>query len=126
MKDVMMMISLASVLCLVFHEIDACRRGEWNMFGFMSHLSQKTQRRVFLFAHFPLTLIVAYYLWSVFTSQHIVLWIIWDGLMIFHLIIHIVATKWKTNVFRSPYSFSFIIGAGLASLVHEILMYQMR
>jgi hypothetical protein len=101
-----------NVLSLFMHEFDACNRGEWKMLKFLRALKDETQYLLFLYIHVPLTLGAFYYLWSVLESRNFLLWNIVNIFMIFHLILHLLALRWKTNVFRNVHSFLFIsVGA---------------
>lgn len=110
-----------NVLFIAMHEYDACFLGEWKMFKLLRVFKEKTQYLIFLYVHIPLILLTAYYLWTVFTFNNITLWIIWNLLMIIHAALHIVAQKWKTNVFHSIRSRIFIIGAGVTGIINLLL-----
>lgn len=120
-KIVIILSSIMNVLFIAMHEYDACFLGEWKMFKLLRVFKEKTQYLIFLYVHIPLILLTAYYLWTVFTFNNITLWIIWNLLMIIHAALHIVAQKWKTNVFHSIRSRIFIIGAGVTGIINLLL-----
>ncbi len=122
MKDLIVTMSSLSVMFLFMHEFDACYKGEWRMFIFLRKLREETQYLIFLYAHIPLTLFLFYYLWTVISFNNILLWIIVNTFCILHFALHIIAKKWKSNVFQSINSFIFIGGAALTGLVNLLLV----
>lgn len=122
MKDIIIIVSVLNVISFIMHEFDAFYHREWIMFKFLRKLKENTQYLIFLYLHIPLLLLITYYLWSVYNLDNIILWIVWNILMIVHLVIHLFALRWKTNVFKSLYSFVFIGVAALAGLVNLLLI----
>jgi len=106
---------------IIMHELDAFRKGEWRMFTFLARFGEKLQYNLFLWAHFPLLLFVFYYFWTVINCNLPVLWIAWNGLMVVHLFIHLVALDWKSNVFDVR-SFIWIGGAALTGIINILLI----
>jgi len=121
-KSAIITLSFMNVLFLWIHESDAFQRGEWRMFAFLSGLKEKTQYRIFLWAHVPLLLLSVYYLWTVFNFNNFPLWIVWNLLMIIHLLIHLFAKRWKTNVFHSVFSFAFIYMTAITAFAGLLLL----
>ncbi len=115
-------LSVIGVLFFIMHEYEACYYREWKMFRFLNKLNKETQAMLFVYLHLPLTLFMFYYLWTVINLSNIVLWIILNSLLILHLIIHLIALKWKSNVFHSIHSFIFIAGAALTGLISLFLV----
>jgi hypothetical protein len=121
MKELILGLTMLNVLCIFMHEYDAIYRGEWRMFGFLRRFRETTQYLIFFYVHVPLTLFLFYYLWTVINFNNFWLWVVLNAIMIFHLIIHTIAIKWRSNVFRSWHSFVFIVGAALTGFVNLLL-----
>ena len=121
MKTLIIINSIMNVLFIIMHELEACSLGEWKMFKFLRIFKDRTQYLIFLYVHIPLILFTVYYLWIVFNFNHFILWIIWNSLMIIHAVIHIIARKWKSNVFHSIHSYIFITGAGMTGIINLLL-----
>jgi hypothetical protein len=121
MKSAIEITSVVGVLCIFMHEFDAFHRGEWKMFRFLNSFSEDTQYKTFLYAHIPLTLFIFYFLWTVLLHSNFILWIIMNLIAIAHLIVHILALKWKSNVFRSRMSFAFMFGWAISAIINLCL-----
>ena len=121
MKNLILLITVLNVSFLFMHEFDACFRGEWKMFKFLRKLNEKTQYQIFLYAHLPFSLFCIYYLWTVFSFSNFILWITFNSLMVIHLVIHVIAIKWKSNVFKNLSSFIFIGGAAITGIINLLL-----
>lgn len=121
-KTLMLIFTSLNVMFIWIHELDACYRKEWRMFGFLKKLKEDSQYAFFLLAHIPLFLFTIYYMWTVFKFNNYSLWIIWNILMILHSLIHIHAKKWESDVFKTSFSLVFIHGAGITSLVNLLLL----
>ena len=119
--NLIILLTFLNVVFLWIHELDACRQGEWRMFSFLSGLKDNMQRKVFLLAHIPLLLFTIYYLWTVIKFDNFPLWIIWNGLMFMHLLIHLYAKRWKSNVFKSSFSFIFIYLTAITACINLLL-----
>ena len=122
MKFTIILMSVLSTMFLFMHEFDACYRREWKMFKFLRNLKENTQYLIFLYIHIPITLFLLYYLWTVINFNNIVLWIIVNLFSILHLVIHLIATKWKSNVFTGIHSFIFIVFGAIASFINLFLV----
>ncbi|MFC4674189.1 DUF6713 family protein [Dysgonomonas termitidis] len=122
MKDIIIIVSVLNVIFFIMHEFDAFYHREWIMFKFLRHLKENTQFLIFLYLHIPLLLLIVYYLWSVYNLDNIILWIVWNILMIAHLVIHLFALRWKTTVFNSVHSFILIGAAASTGLVNLLLV----
>jgi len=121
MREMILLLSTLSVLLIFTHEYDAFHHREWKMFRFLRRFSNQTQYFIFLYAHIPLTLFLLYYLWTVVVFDNIILWIVMNVLLIIHFAIHVVALKWKSNVFHSIYSFIIIGAAAIAGIINLCL-----
>lgn len=122
MKELIITLSVLNILFILLHEFDAFYREEWHMFRFLRSLKVETAYLVFFYAHIPVTLIAIYYLYSVFTFSNKGLWLVWNIVMVLHLIIHLIARKWHSNVFHSIHSFVPIFGAGFTGAISLLLM----
>ncbi|MEJ6951975.1 DUF6713 family protein [Natronospora cellulosivora (SeqCode)] len=122
MRKVIILISVLNVIFVFMHEFDACYCGEWKMFRFIRKCKEKTQYLIFLYIHLPLTLFLFYYLWTVVNFNNIILWVIINAFLIFHFVLHLIARRWKSNVFLSYHSFIFIAGAALTGIINLCLI----
>ncbi|OHD19888.1 MAG: hypothetical protein A2086_02705 [Spirochaetes bacterium GWD1_27_9] len=122
MKFTIILMSVLSVMFLFMHEFDACYRKEWKMFKFLRNFNENTQYLIFLYIHIPITLFLLYYLWTVINFNNIILWIIVNVFFVLHLVIHLIARKWKSNVFTEIHSFIFIVGAAITSFINLFLV----
>jgi len=121
MKSFLLISSILNVIFLFIHELDACYSGEWKMMKFLQSFKEKTQYLIFLYSHIPLIGLLIYYLWSVFNFNNFNIWISINIISILHLIIHVLALKWESNVFKTFTSFFFIGGAALIGLLNLFL-----
>ena len=122
MEKLIILLSISSVILMFTHEYDAFHLGEWKMFKFLQRFSNQVQYLIFLYAHIPLTLFFAYYLWTLVSFSNIVLWIIVNLLLIVHFGIHLFALRWESNVFHSIYSFVIIGAAALLGIINLCLI----
>lgn len=122
MKELIIILAILNILFILLHEFDAFYRKEWQMFKFLRSLKGETAYLVFLYAHIPITLFAIYYLYTVFTFNNESLWFVWNIAMVLHLVIHLIARKWHSNVFHSIHSFIPIFGAGLTGAASLLLM----
>ncbi|SET59243.1 hypothetical protein SAMN05660297_02860 [Natronincola peptidivorans] len=120
MKTFILFVTTINVICLFMHEFDAFYVEEWKMLGFLKSLKSRTQYLVFLYFHVFFCGFFFYYLWSVFHFINFPLWIGINVLGVLHLIIHLIARKWETNVFKSFSSFLFIGGAAVTGMINLI------
>ena len=122
MKNTILVVTSLNIMFLFMHEFDAFHQGEWKMFRFLGKLKESTQYLLFLYIHIPLTLFCFYYLWSTNSFNHFVLWLIMNILSIFHLLLHLIAIRWKSNVFKNIHSFIFITGWGITGIINLMLI----
>ncbi|MCP4130982.1 MAG: hypothetical protein GY754_08380 [bacterium] len=122
MKNTILILAVLNMLFLFMHEFDACFQGEWKMVKFLKIFSEKTQYLIFLYLHIPISLLAFYYLWTVLNFNNFVLWVIINAFGIFHFIVHLVAVKWQSNVFKNAHSFLFIVGEALTGLISLLLL----
>jgi len=121
MKDLIVLFSALSVTLILVHEYDAFHHSEWKMFGFLRNFPTRTQYLIFLYAHIPITLFLLYYLWTVISFNNFLIWVVLNIFLILHFVIHLIALKWKSNVFRSIHSFIIIGGAAIAGFINLCL-----
>lgn len=122
MENIIVIVSVLNIMFFILHELDAFYQKEWTMFSFLKKLNPEKQYQLFLYLHIPLVLFLFYYFWTVINQNNLILWIVWNVLAIVHLIIHLVALRWKTNVFHSVHSFFFIIMTGITGLINLIFI----
>ncbi|MDD5457354.1 MAG: hypothetical protein PHV30_10030 [Candidatus Margulisbacteria bacterium] len=122
MKSLIIVLTSLNILFLFMHEFEAFYKGEWRMFKFLQKFDDKTQFLIFLYAHLPITLFAFYYLWTVYNFNNYLLWIIVNILTIFHLVIHLIALKWHSNVFKCSHSFIFIACTAICGIINLCFM----
>jgi hypothetical protein len=122
MKELILAMSALNVMFLFMHEFDASHKGEWRMLRFLRVFKDETQYLIFLYAHIPITLFLFYYLWTVYNYNNFILWIIINALSVAHLIIHLVALKWDSNVIKPGNSFFIVIGYAITGLAGLLLV----
>ena len=121
MKTIILTLTSLNIIFLLMHEFDACYLGEWGMFRFLKYFGENTQYQIFLWFHFPMCAFLLYYFGTVLSFSNIWLWFLVNAFGVVHLIIHLMALKWKSNVFTSFSSFTFIVGAALTGILNLIL-----
>lgn len=106
----------AGLAFLLSHEMDAVRCREWTIFPLLSRLDDQTGYVIFTLAHAPLYLLL---FWGLFNGSvlnpNVIL-----GLNIFfvvHVLLHVLFLKHPKNQFRSMFSWSLILGAGIGGLL---------
>lgn len=122
MRSLIIFMSISCAMFIFMHEFDAFHKNEWKMFGFLKKWDEKKMYLFFLYAHIPVTLLLFYYLWTTFAFSSIILWTAVNIFLILHFVLHIMAKKWKTNVFHSVHSFIFIGGAAISALISLFLI----
>lgn len=121
MKDAILILTLVNITFVLMHEFDACKQGEWKMFKVLSPFKEKTRYQIFLWIHFPISVFLINYYARVMNFDNFRAWIIVNAFGVAHLLLHVVALKWKTNVFTSVSSFIFIAGAALTGAANLAL-----
>lgn len=122
MKTSIMLLSILNMLFMFMHEFDAMHKGEWKMFKFLKALDEKMQYDIFLYAHVPFTLIYFYYFYTLLNFNNFYLWVVMNLLSIAHLVIHLVALTWKSNVFKTVYSYGFMAVAAICGALNLLLL----
>lgn len=118
MHMTIVILTLLNISFFLMHELDACHKGEWKMFKFLRRFQEKTQYQIFLWFHLPLCAFLLYYFGTVLSSSNFWLWVVVNILVLLHLIVHVVARKWKSNVFTSLSSLLLIAGSALTSALN--------
>lgn len=121
MNHLITFVSVVNVIFLFMHEFDAVYEGEWKMFGFLKSFGERIQYLIFLYSHVLICGFVFYYLWCVCNGNNYPLWITVNFFGVFHFLIHIIAIRWKSNVFKSFSSFLFISGMAITGVINLIL-----
>ncbi len=122
MENTIILMSILSVVFILMHEFEAFYREEWKMMKFLRKFKEETQYQIFLYAHIPLTLFIFYFMYTVVSFSNIILWIIVNVFMILHFLLHLIARKWESNVFKSINSFVFIGGAAITGFINLCLI----
>jgi hypothetical protein len=122
MKTLFIFTSILNVICFFMHEFDAFYEREWKMFSFLKPLNDKIQYLIFLYSHILLSGFLFYYLWCIYSFENKSLWIIVNTFGVLHFIIHLIARKWESNVFKSFSSFLFIGGTAITGVINILLM----
>ena len=103
-------------LCFILiHEMDAVRLKEWQIFPGLSLLKEETGYFVFTILHIPLYFLLFKGLQNIETSQRFI-WCL-DVFFAVHILLHVLFLKHKKNPFKSLFSWSIIIAAGLFGLI---------
>jgi hypothetical protein len=121
MKDTILILTLLNIAFLLMHEFDACKQGEWKMFKILNPFKEETRYQIYLWIHFPISVFLISYYVHVMNFDNYRTWIIVNAFGVIHLLLHLVALKWKSNVFTSISSFIFIAGAALTGAANLIL-----
>lgn len=115
-KLVIVGMAIVNTIFMMMHEFDAIHNKEWRMMVPLRRLSEEVQYRIFLLIHIPLMLVYTLYIYGAMTSSFFGMWIVLNLVSVVHLPLHVKALNWKSNVFNSFLSFSFMIGAAIAGL----------
>ena len=106
---------------LIIHEMDAVYCKEWRIIPGLSSLKEKTGYIVFLSIHVPVLTGIFILLNMPGYMQTFIL--IFDILLILHLILHILFMKHEKNEFKKPVSWTIISGGAIFGLADIILNY---
>jgi len=105
------------------HEFDAFHKHEWKMFKFLNKLNDSTQYLLFLYSHLLLLGFCFYYIYAVYNRIYFPLWIVMNYFAVLHLLIHLIALKWKLNVFKNIHSFVFIFGFAIIGMINLFFLF---
>ena len=122
LRNAILTLTIMNIMFMFMHEFDACYQGEWKMFKFLRKLEEKKQYLIFIYFHIPLVLIYLYYFYVVLNFNNFYLWVVINIISILHLLIHLVASRWSSNVFKSMHSFAFIGGAAVTGGLNLLLL----
>lgn len=105
---------------LLAHEMDAVRVGEWKMFPLLSRLRDDAGYLVFTALHVPLYLVL---IWGIVGDGGTTLGLIvgLDTFFVVHVLLHLLFVGRPSNRFRSTFSWTLILSAGLFG-VADVLM----
>ena len=105
---------------ILTHEMDAIKAREWTIFPLLAKLDDKTGYLVFTAVHIPLYLVL---FWALFTPDGLNRGLI-TGLDIFfiiHVFLHLLLLRHPENRFTSVFSWTLILGAGIAGLLDLVV-----
>jgi hypothetical protein len=122
MKFFILIVTYLNVIFLLMHEFDAFRCNEWKMFRFLRRFKESIQYYIFLYIHIPLIILCIFYLWATFNFNFFPIWLFMNIFSVLHLILHLIAIKWKSNVFENINSFIFIVGYGITGCINLFLI----
>lgn len=108
------------VALICTHELDAIQHHEWRLFAFLRPFGDEIAYRIFTLAHVPL------FLWFFWMAPHPARWfeIGIDLFLIIHVGLHFFFRRHPLYEFKGWLSHGLIAGAGLAGLVHLLLIWQ--
>jgi hypothetical protein len=107
---------------LLTHEMDAIRCREWKVFPLLSRLTDDERGYTFFTAiHLPLYILL---LWGLFpnsttVNQHVVIGL--DIFCIIHILLHMRFINHPNYQFNSIFSWTLILGAGIAGAIDLLL-----
>ena len=109
---------------ILAHEMDAIRLKEWKMFPILSKLEEQTGYFVFTGVHVPLFILIFWGLYGnnpdeINTSLIVGL----DIFFIIHIFLHLMLLRHRNNFFKSVFSWSLIVGAGICGMLDLIINY---
>lgn len=105
---------------LLVHEMDAIRRKEWKMFVILKDLDDKIAYMVFTILHIPIYCLVLYF--TITLVDKTVLYMIIDGFLIVHTVLHVFFEKHKDNQLKNWFSRGLIYGMGVLAVVHMMML----
>ena len=121
MHELLLILTLFNMAFFVIHELDAIKNEEWKMFKFLRSFSERNQKLIFIYAHLPLPTLILLYFYCVFVKINFIIFLAINLFAIFHLLLHLAALKWKSNVFKSTVSFISIFGFAVTALINLII-----
>jgi hypothetical protein len=107
----------AGLSLILVHEMDAVRCQEWTIIPVLSKLNEKTGYLVFTAIHIPLYFLLLLTLYK--PAPGLVTGL--DIFFIVHIFLHVIFLKHPKNQFTSVFSWTIILGAGIAGLIDIIL-----
>ncbi|MCL1852166.1 MAG: hypothetical protein FWF88_03930 [Peptococcaceae bacterium] len=105
---------------LLLHEMDAIRAKEWKMFIFLKDMKEQTGYCVFALVHLPLYFLVIYLMAHLYARQ---VFLLVDGFLIVHAVIHFLFRKHAANGFHSAYSNMLIYSMAVLAIAHFVMMF---
>ncbi len=111
---------LVGFSCLLAHEMDAVRWGEWALLPVLSRLGDEAGYRAFTALHLPL---YALLLWALCgpaaPNPRLVVGL--DLFLVIHLLLHLLLRNHPRNRFQSPFSWSLFAGAAICGALDLLL-----
>lgn len=105
---------------LMVHEMDAVQRKEWRILPFLSRLDDQRGFVVFTLAHIPLYAAILMGLAAEGSAGPLRLAL--DVFMVIHVGLHYLLRHAPRNEFNNRFSWSIIIGAGVAGGIDALLL----
>lgn len=124
-KEVDMSILMTGIIIVslfFLHEMDAIRAKEWKMFIFFKNMREETAYKIFAGVHFPLYLIMLFFIIQDNDNTRVWFFIVLDILLILHTFVHFLFRNNKNNGFLSLFSKVIIYLTGIAAILNFILL----
>lgn len=112
----------AGLSLMLTHEMDAVRLQEWKLFPFLSGLNDQSGYLVFTSLHVVLYILLFWGLWGGHSEQTVeTVRLSLDCFFAIHIILHWLLRNHIDNRFNNPFSWSLIVGSGLAGLLDVLI-----
>ena len=101
---------------LLTHEMDAVRVKEWKIFPGLTRMGDEAGYVVFTALHAPF---YALLLGALYSGRETNFWLIFclDVFFVVHVFLHLILYNHQENRFRSAFSYSLILGAGVFGIL---------
>jgi len=103
---------------LLTHEMDAIRCQEWRIFPVTSTMADEAGYRAFTAVHVPLYAIL---LWGLVGDANRGLIVALDLFFVVHLVLHVFLRHLPTYGFKTAFSWTLFVGAGLCGALDLLL-----
>lgn len=104
---------------LLSHELDAVKCEEWRIFPVTNRMADEAGYRAFTAAHVPL---YALLVWGLVGGANRGLIVALDAFFVVHLLLHVLLRNLPDNRFKSVFSWTPILGAGLCGATDLLLL----
>ena|SRR5918998_955286 len=106
---------------LLTHEMDAIRCKEWRVFPLTSRMGEEEGYLTFTSLHIPL---YVFLLWGLFGGDNVNRGLIvgLDAFFVVHVLLHLLFINHPEYRFRSAFSWTLILGAGIFGAIDLLLI----
>lgn len=108
---------LVGLAFLLAHEMDAVRLHEWRLLPVLSRLDDRVGFLVFTGLHVPLYLLLFFLAFNADAGTIRVMIVTLDAFFVVHVGLHLLLRNHPRNEFRSLFSWSLIVTAGIAGAI---------